>query len=139
MPFLNSSIIRNTSKSDALIEDAQMKIARILLLLCLAGLPVLSAAQSSGGLDPALLLKPLSDTWPTYSGDYTGRRFSALTQVNRNTVKNLTLSWVARLNSDAGGPQTIVSGLGSQEYTNVNVKGFVLYFDDILYVTSADH
>ncbi len=116
-----------------------MKIRRILLLIFLAALPVLSAAQSSGGLDPALLLKPLSDTWPTYSGDYTGRRFSALTQVNRNTVKNLTLSWVARLNGAAGSPQTILGGVGAGEYTNGNVSGSILYVDDTLYATAADH
>ena len=84
-------------------------------------------------------MKPLSDTWPTYSGDYSGRRFSSLTQINRNTVKNLTLSWVARLNGTAGSPQTILGGVGAGEYTNVNVKGFIVYFDDTLYVTSADH
>ena len=76
---------------------------RILLALFLAAMPVLSAAQSSSGLDPALLLKPLADTWPTYSGDYTGRRYSSLKQVSRDTVKNLTLSWVARLNGAASG------------------------------------
>ena len=43
---------------------------------------------------PAELLKPLGDSWPTYSGDYTGRRYSALTQVNQSHVKNLTLAWV---------------------------------------------
>ena len=43
-----------------------MRIARIVIALSLATLPVLSAAQSSGGLDPSLLLKSLSDTWPTY-------------------------------------------------------------------------
>ena len=116
-----------------------MKITKAILFLTLAGLPMLSAAQSSGGLDPAVLLKPLADTWPTYSGDYTGRRFSSLTQINRNTVKNLTLSWVTRLNGTAGSPQTILGGVGAGEYTNVTVKGFVLYFDDTLYVTSADH
>jgi hypothetical protein len=47
-----------------------MKLASIVLLLSLVAIPALSVAQSSGGLDPALLLKPLSDTWPTYSGDY---------------------------------------------------------------------
>ena len=30
------------------------------------------------GLDPAALLKPPTDTWPTYNGDYSGRRFSPL-------------------------------------------------------------
>ena len=33
-------------------------------------------AQEPGGLDPAALLEPLGDSWPTYSGDYTGRRYS---------------------------------------------------------------
>src|SRR5262245_58935470 len=99
-------------------------LKRVLLLLTLTTLPVLSQAQSSGGLDPAVLLKPLADIWPTYSGDYTGRRFSSLTQINRNTVKNLTLSWVARLNGTAVGPQTILGGVGSVEYSNVTVKGF---------------
>jgi len=116
-----------------------MKIIRFLLFLTLAAMPALSRAQSSGGLDPAVLLKPLSDIWPTYSGDYTGRRFSSLTQINRDTVRNLTLSWVARLNGTAAGAQTILGGVGSGESTTVNIKGFVLYFDDTLYVTSADH
>src|SRR6185503_6290092 len=100
-----------------------MRITRILFFLCLAALPVLSSAQTAGGLDPAILLKPLADNWPTYSGDYTGRRFSSLTQINRNTVKNLTLSWVARLNGTAASPQIILGGVGAGEYTNVTVKG----------------
>jgi len=116
-----------------------MKLTRVLLFLSLAALPVFSAAQAAGGLDPAVLLKPLGDTWPTYSGDYTGRRFSSLAQINRNNVKNLTLSWVERLNGAAGSPQTILGGVGAGEYTNVTVKGFALYFDETLYVTSADH
>jgi alcohol dehydrogenase (cytochrome c) len=116
-----------------------MRITKLLLLLCIAALPILSTAETPGGLDPAVLVKSLGDTWPTYSGDYTGRRFSSLTQINRNTVKNLTLSWVARLSGTAGSPQTILGGVGSGEYTNVTVKGFVLYFDETLYVTSADH
>ena len=41
--------------------------------------PVLSIAQ---GLDPhKLLQKEPTDTWPTYNGDYSGRRFSPLTQI----------------------------------------------------------
>ena len=44
-------------------------------------------------LDPAQLLKPLSDAWPTYSGDYSGQRYSPLKQINQSNVKNLTLAW----------------------------------------------
>src|SRR4249919_180461 len=74
--------------------------ALLLSSLCV-GVVVLVAGQSRGGLDPAELLKPLADSWPSYSGDYTGRRYSALTQVNQSNVTQLTLAFTARL---AGGP-----------------------------------
>ena len=32
----------------------------------------------TGGLDPAAIMKPLSDQWTSYSGDLSGKRFSAL-------------------------------------------------------------
>src|SRR3954468_5763525 len=54
------------------------------------------------GIDPADLLKPLKDSWPTYNGDYSGRRYSALTQVNRTNVQHLTLAWMTRVNSGSG-------------------------------------
>ena len=41
------------------------------------------AAGSGSGLDPARILEPLKDSWPTYSGDYSGKRYSALTQINQ--------------------------------------------------------
>lgn len=116
-----------------------MRAQTIFLVLSMATLPILSAAQSLGGMDPAVLLEPLSETWPTYSGDYTGRRYSALTQVNRETVRNLTLAWVTRLNGAANGAQTILGGVGEGEYTTVNVKGSIIYWSDTLYVTSPDH
>ena len=80
------------------------------------------------GLDPAAILKPLSDGWPSYSGDYTGRRYSALRQINTSNVKNLTLAWTVRLNAGrtAGpgvtapysprAPRTIIGGVGNNEY-----------------------
>ena len=38
------------------------------------------------GVSPAELLKPLKDSWPTYNGDYSGKRYSALTQLNQSNV-----------------------------------------------------
>src|SRR5712692_8176959 len=74
------------------------KIEKLLLgLFCL--LPGIAAAQP---LDPALLTKPLGDAWPTYSGDYSGKRYSSLTQVNQSNVKNLTLAWVSKFTGGAG-------------------------------------
>ena len=48
------------------------------------------------GIAPSELLKPLQEEWPTYNGDYSGRRFSALKQVNSGNVKNLSLAWMTR-------------------------------------------
>jgi alcohol dehydrogenase (cytochrome c) len=116
---------------------------RILILAAALVLPAFSLfviGQATGGLDPASLLKPLADSWPTYSGDYTGRRYSALKQADRNTVKNLTLGWVSRLNP-ATGAGTVVGGEGLEEYATagVQVKGAILEVDDVLYVTAPDH
>ena len=69
-----------------------MTLTRILGALVLALLPVALSGQGRG-LPPAELLKPLGESWPTYSGDYSGRRYSPLMQVNRDTVKRLGLAW----------------------------------------------
>src|SRR5260221_13739988 len=83
---------------------------QLVILLCMVPVALLAqpvgrlgAATSSvegqapaGGLDPATLLKPLGASWPTYSGDYTGRRYSSLTQINQTSGKNLGLAWLAR-------------------------------------------
>jgi alcohol dehydrogenase (cytochrome c) len=117
-----------------------MTLKKLTLIASLLVFPALLSGQGQGGLDPASLLKPLSDSWPTYSGDYTGRRYSALKQVDRTTVKNLTLAWISRLNP-ATGAGTIVGGEGLEEYApgNDSVKGAILQFDGILYVTAPDH
>ena len=71
-------------------------------------LPLLLFAVAALGQDPGVtqqdLLKPLKDSWPTYNGDYTGKRYSLLTQVNRSNVKNLTLGWMTQLTEGAENP-----------------------------------
>ena len=59
-------------------------------------------APDTGGLDPATIMKPLSDQWTSYSGDLSGKRFSALKLVNTATVKNLSLKWVNTLMTGCG-------------------------------------
>jgi len=130
---------------------------RLLLTASLAAVPVLLAAQGQGGLDPATILKPLADQWTTYSGDYTGRRFSALTQINQATVKGLSLNWVAKLTAGppaagggrgggrgggGGGAPVIVGGEGSDEFATAgapSVKGTILQVNNVLYVTAPDN
>ena len=70
---------------------------RTLKLLFALGMVVCAAAAEAQGLDPAQIGKPAIDSWTTYSGDYSGRRFSPLTQINQANIKNLGLSWVSHL------------------------------------------
>src|SRR5215469_17163506 len=63
-----------------------------LFLTCLGATALLFG--QGGPVDPADLVKPLSDQWTSYSGDLSGRRYSLLKQVNVNTVKDLSLKWL---------------------------------------------
>ena len=67
------------------------RLPGLLLFLALVSHAPFVAAQ---GLDPATLLKPATDTWPTYNGDYSGRRFSPLDQINATNIDSLTLAWI---------------------------------------------
>ena len=62
------------------------------------------------GLDPAKLLKPLGEEWTSYSGDYSGRRYSTRAQVNQSNVKSLALAWVRKLS----GPPSLTGGGGGR-------------------------
>ena len=66
------------------------------------GIIALSAAallSGQGRLDPAKLGQPPTDSWPTYHGDYSGRRYSTLTKINASNVNALSLAWVYRFNT----------------------------------------
>src|SRR5260370_9410804 len=64
------------------------------------------------GVGPTELLKPLKDAWPTYNGDYSGKRYSALTQIDRSTVKHLTLAWTIRVTPGPGNPGAAAGRFG---------------------------
>jgi alcohol dehydrogenase (cytochrome c) len=111
------------------------------LLVLLA--PAILAAQT---LDPAQILKPLGNTsdWPTYSGDYSGKRYSSLTQLNQSNVKNLTLAWSTKLIAGSQGrppgPGLIIGGIGTAEAAALaNVKASILAIDGVLYVSTPDN
>src|SRR6187399_2062745 len=101
--------------------------------------PALLAAQQAPVVAPATLLQPLAGDWPIYSGDYTGQRFSRLTQISRDTVTHLTLAWTARLNGSAVGAITGGEGKGDFPIPPPAVKGSILEVDGVIYVTTPDH
>ena len=87
-----------------------------------------SIAAYSQPLDPAKLLQPPTDTWPTFNGDYSGRRFSTLTQINAKNVRNLALAWAYRADS---GPEPNPFG--------VEIKATPLLINGVLYFTMPDN
>jgi alcohol dehydrogenase (cytochrome c) len=124
--------------------------------------PAANTGPATGGLDPASVAKPLADSWPSYSGDYTGRRYSALNQINQSNVKALTLAWVTRVNAGSanaggggggfgafggrgGGPAAAmnVGGEGTGEFGGggfgSSIKGAILAVEGVLYVTAPDN
>jgi alcohol dehydrogenase (cytochrome c) len=120
-----------------------MKTPAFPVLLFLALAPIAFAADKPAGLDPALLTKPPTDAWPTYNGDYSGRRYSTLSQINSLNVKNLTLAWVYRPNPGPGGAQ--VGGEGP-DAPPAGIGGFrpefkstPLLVNGVLYLTMPDN
>jgi len=99
---------------------------RLPLALTLTLIPLVLVAQS---LDPKALLKPALDSWPTYNGDYSGRRFSPLTEINAANLGSLSLAWFYRVANI--GPQR---GVG-----NPSITSTPLMVNGILYFTIPDH
>ncbi len=127
-----------------------LKHATFIIPLVLA--TVMVGAQGRG-VSPAELLKPLSDTWPTYSGDYSGKRYSALKQITQTNVKHLTLAWVAKLaegpgqaggfgRGGRGGARVNIGGLGTGEFIEggqTSIKASALMVDNTIYISTPDN
>jgi alcohol dehydrogenase (cytochrome c) len=78
------------------------------------------APYTGGGLEPATLLAPPPDAWPTYHGDYSGRRHSTLSEITPQNVGQLTLAW------------TFQTGVAD------SIKATPLVYNGIAYVTTPD-
>jgi alcohol dehydrogenase (cytochrome c) len=76
------------------------KQAAGLLLICASlfgfamadSAPTISATINVNGA--ALLAQPPGANWPSYNGDYTGRRYSSLAEINVSNVSQLRAEWV---------------------------------------------
>ena len=92
-----------------------------------AGTPGAAAATATvtpyagGGLEPSTLLAPPPDAWPTYHGDYSGRRHSRLSAITPENVNQLTLAW------------TFQTGQPDQ------IKATPIVVNGIAYVTTPDN
>lgn len=110
-----------------------------------------NTVDTGGGLDPARIHKGATDAWPTYSGDYSGTRYSPLTQITQTNVKNLSLAWATRVAAGLGtvsvntpnGRATsglIVGGEGTSLAAGAtNVRGAILQVNGTLYFSTPDN
>ncbi len=73
------------------------------------------------GLDPAALLRPTADSWPSYHGDYSGRRHSQLKQITPDNVHQLTLAWAFQTGQPGG------------------IKSSPLLVNGVIYITAPDN
>jgi alcohol dehydrogenase (cytochrome c) len=80
-----------------------------------------TAVTVAQGVDPALLLKPTPDSWPTYHGDYSGQHHSRLAQITPANVSQITLAWAFQTNQGQ------------------SIKATPILVHGIIYVTTVDN
>ena len=107
-------------------------LLRFVVLVALFVPTALSAqAKTAEGLDPktlSLFHQP-ADVWPTYNGDYSGRRFSELKQINSTNVAQLKTAWSYK-----------ITGIGvNRANISPSIKSTPLMVDGVLYLTIPDH
>jgi len=110
-------------------------------------------------LTPDKMLGRLNDSWPTYSGDYTGQRYSQLNQINAANVKNLSLAWTSRITSGLpstggrmsffGGPAPIPAVVAGEGNGSLNESGSTsrssrivcsaIIWDGKIYISTPDN
>src|SRR5438128_2713817 len=132
------------------------RVKHLLVAASIVLLAVVLTAQGQG-LDPSAILKPLSDSWLTYSGDYSGKRYSSLTQINQSTVKHLSLAWVSKVTAGpgymggggrggfggfgGGGSPVIIGGEGTGEIggAGTSIRASILQVNGVLYFSTPDN
>src|SRR5579863_9484845 len=104
-------------------------IARFCVSIAALALLGASTHTSTLSVDPDTIgLAPVT-TWPTFNGDYSGARFSTLTQIRPDNVNRLETQWVYRITevgAQRGAPEPII-------------KCTPLLVNRVLYVSIPDH
>jgi alcohol dehydrogenase (cytochrome c) len=100
-----------------------MKFSKIVFVVVASALVwcAFSSSLPAQNVDAAMLLNPPADSWPSYHGDYTGKRHSKLMQITPQNVHELTLAWAF------------------QTERNPTIKSSPLLVDGILYFTTPDN
>jgi len=110
----------------------------------------LSISSVSAQSDPSTNFSKLGDQWPTYHGDFSGRHYSELKQINQTDVKGLSLAWVSRLSTGPAG--AIMGGEGPEPVTGApgpnagfvgngrgDIKATPLMVNGVIYMANPDN
>ena len=119
------------SRSMFNVQCSMRNVGRIVgltirVLVCGLACGALAVAAGQNAVDTTTFAHPPSVSWPTYNGDYSGRRFSPLTKINTGNVNALSLAWLHRANAGT----TAGGGV---------IKSTPLQVDGVLYFTVPDH
>lgn len=121
-------------------------LTKIMMLVAGAGIAC-AFLLAQGTLDPALLNKPATDSWPTYNGDYSGKHYSTLKQITSENAHGLTLAWMyhtpatndgAILGGDANSVATAGRG-GTGTGRGPAIKAIPLMVNGVLYLSTPGH
>jgi len=88
----------------------------LVVVLCVS----LTAAAGQS-VEPDMLLTPPADTWPTFHGDYSGRRHSSLAQITPANVNQMTLAWAFQTNQTQ------------------QIKASPILVNGVIYITTPDN
>lgn len=103
--------------------------AKITIANLIGAASLVAQAGPHVSLDPNAIGRTPTTSWPTFNGDYTGQRYSSLTQINPANVNRLAQQWVYKITAvkaQRGAPVPVI------KCTPLQVGG-------ILYITIPDH
>ena len=66
-------------------------------VLAIAGLGLALVHAQIVSVDPNTIGRAPVTSWPTFNGDYSGKRYSTLTQINPANLTRLVPQWVHRI------------------------------------------
>ena len=107
-----------------------MKMPALICAAIVTGLLVTAASPGPNVyLDPEAIGKAPVTSWPTFNGDYSGQRYSTLTQIEPGNVNQLAQQWTYK-----------ITEVGAQRGAPVPlIKSTPLLVEGVLYITIPDH
>lgn len=95
----------------------------------IAVMAVAAAQRTQVSVNPGVIGSAPVESWPTFNGDYTGQRYSSLTQINASNLNQLEPRWIYRIRD-----------VGAQRGAPVPIiKCTPVLADGMLYITIPDH